>query len=339
METSGHSLPAVSLRPPDPGRLHPGPDPTNPSRSAHPRRIGGKAPGRDITTLDPQPPPALDLFRSATHTGQVVEWVEPAMRRLVAGSVALSVSMVMLALWANGASAKPQPDISYCHRTDAVSNPYVLHTSNADSIINEGHGSHTGPVFPGTGPDGKWGDIIAPFDYTGGHFDGLNWTGEGQDVLNAGCRVEITPEPEPPPTTTTTTPPASTTTSVPPTTTTTVPSTTTIPSSPTTSTTIPGTPPITSPDPGPTPPVDPQPPSVETLPPETAVAIDPGDQTVVLGPLSPAENTELEAELDQGGLAVTGAAFIGVLTVAGLLLLFAGSTLIAWWRRAQTKGY
>ena len=50
-------------------------------------------------------------------------------------------------------------------------------TTSVDAIVSGGHGSHTGPVFPEVGPgqNGKWGDIIPPFDYDNGqqHFDGI----------------------------------------------------------------------------------------------------------------------------------------------------------------------
>src|SRR4051812_18378930 len=112
--------------------------------------------------------------------------------------------------------------VSFCHRTASVSNPYNLITTDADSIVKQGHGDHTGPIFPNEGPDGKWGDIIPPFDYSGGHYPGLNWP-EGRAVIDGHCDVhEI--EPLPPDETTTTT--AVTTTTAP---------TTTLPTSTTTS--------------------------------------------------------------------------------------------------------
>src|SRR4051794_34799436 len=61
------------------------------------------------------------------------------------------------------ASAAPQQDVTICHRTRAVSNPYTFMTVSANSIIKDnGHGSHTGPVYPAAG----WGDIIPPFNYS-----------------------------------------------------------------------------------------------------------------------------------------------------------------------------
>jgi hypothetical protein len=119
---------------------------------------------------------------------------------------------LFVALFVAPAAADPKPNITYCHRTDAVDNPYVAHTTDADSIIKEGHGSHTGPIFPETGPNGKWGDIIPPFDYTGGHFPGLNWNAEGATIVAAKCLVVI--EPIPPDETSTTTEATTTTTTV-----------------------------------------------------------------------------------------------------------------------------
>ena len=143
----------------------------------------------------------------------------------------------------------PEEQVSYCHRTTSVIVPYVLLTTDADAIIQRGHGSHTGPVFPEVGPgqNGKWGDIIPPFDYDNGqgHFPGLNWPGGG-DVLRAGCAVHETIEPPPGGTTTTTseptatTGPASSTASPSTATSTTTPETVTTTSTPPVSTTTPG---------------------------------------------------------------------------------------------------
>jgi hypothetical protein len=65
--------------------------------------------------------------------------------------------------------------VSFCHATFSVRKPYRLATTDADAIVRQGHGSHTGPVFPADG----WGDIIPPFDYSEGHFPGLNWPAGG----------------------------------------------------------------------------------------------------------------------------------------------------------------
>src|SRR4051794_39843916 len=90
----------------------------------------------------------------------------------------VAVSLVVLGwIWPAPSSAAPQEKQTICHGTSAVSNPYVQNTVDVDSIIKDnGHGSHTGPVYPT--PD--WGDVIPPFDYTdsdGGraHYPGLNW--------------------------------------------------------------------------------------------------------------------------------------------------------------------
>src|SRR5262245_13626717 len=92
-------------------------------------------------------------------------------------------------------AAAPGDTIGYCHRTGALLNPYVFHSTDPDSIITPGHGEHVGPIFPNTGPDGKWGDIIPPFTYGGGSFPGLNWNPLGETVVAAHCMVDIGPIP------------------------------------------------------------------------------------------------------------------------------------------------
>jgi hypothetical protein len=133
-----------------------------------------------------------------------------------------------------GVAQQPAAEkVSYCHRTASVVNPYNLESTAVDSIVKQGHGSHTGPVFPEVGPDGKWGDIIPPFDYDNGtkHFPGLNWPA-GASVIAAGCAFHETIEPPPEETTTTTV--AATSTTTPATTTTVAPTTTTKPATTTT---------------------------------------------------------------------------------------------------------
>jgi hypothetical protein len=140
---------------------------------------------------------------------------------VILAGVALTVGVAQAAPPDNG------PKVTICHRRAAVTNPYGPQPITVDQssifnngIVPNGHGTHTGPIFPATGPDGKWGDIIPPFD----GYPGQNFTAEGQAILANGCQI-----PGPPPTTTppTTAPP----TTAPPTTT---PPTTSPPTSPAT---------------------------------------------------------------------------------------------------------
>ena len=216
-----------------------------------------------------------------------------------------------LGLWSPSASAQPPftgGNIPICHRTAAVTNPYIQQSPSINSIIgSNGHISHTGPIFPETGPDGFWGDIIPPI--VPGLPNGLNWTPTGIAIWEAGCDVDLNSEPPPPPPTTTvpgettTTVAGETTTTVPGETTTTVAgeTTTTVPGETTTTVPGPGSPPPTE-DPGPEPspfPTDP-PGGSETLPPIHAEVVDPGGTVVDVGTLDPSESAQLENELDQG---------------------------------------
>jgi LPXTG-motif cell wall-anchored protein len=65
------------------------------------------------------------------------------------------------------------------------------------------------------------------------------------------------------------------------------------------------------------------------MPPEEAVAIDPGDQVVDLGPVPPAEEVEQEAEIDQEStLAGTGSSD-APMAITGLVVLLIGGSLVA----------
>jgi hypothetical protein len=134
------------------------------------------------------------------------------MRRRIAVACVL-VAAVVCALLASvlPALAAPALKIGFCHRTDAVSNPYVYDKTDADSIIKQGHGVHLGPIFPATGINGKWGDIIPPFHYSAGDYPGRNWSARGIFIVSKQCAVQI--EPPESSTTTTTVPNESTSTS------------------------------------------------------------------------------------------------------------------------------
>jgi hypothetical protein len=118
--------------------------------------------------------------------------------RLVAGLIfslglilAMSGGSVLVASAAPGPSHKE----TICHRTGSQTNPYVKITvanSSIDGSLANGHGQgdhfaqHTGPIFPATGSDGKWGDIIPPL---AGVHNGMNWTAEGQAIYDDGCKL------------------------------------------------------------------------------------------------------------------------------------------------------
>lgn len=95
--------------------------------------------------------------------------------------------LVVLAtiVWA----AKPQDphgvdDITLCHATGNVNNPYSLVSVGKGSALK--HTRHTGPIYtPGAT---EWGDIIPWFSYKGTDFMGLNWP-EGEAIVAAGCVI------------------------------------------------------------------------------------------------------------------------------------------------------
>ena len=140
-----------------------------------------------------------------------------ATRPAVVAGMLLSV-VVLGSVWAPLASAAPQDRVTICHRDRSVRSPYVRNTVDENSIIEpNGHGTHTGPVFPALG----WGDIIPPFPYTDANgaaatYPGLNWDTEGKAIWNAPrCGVEFIRPPEPtesPTPSQTSTPPSETST-------------------------------------------------------------------------------------------------------------------------------
>lgn len=109
-------------------------------------------------------------------------------------------------------TAESPQQVTICHRTDSVTNPYVKETVAAASVDGDsgndnGQGDHllehTGAVFnpntsyPTPHNGDQWGDIIPPFDVDGNSYDGppqtsLNWTTDGQAIWNNNCNVPET---------------------------------------------------------------------------------------------------------------------------------------------------
>jgi hypothetical protein len=87
---------------------------------------------------------------------------------------------------------QPQGKIAFCHRTAADGNPYVPIETNLNAFYNAGHISHTGPVWPAVGPDGKWGDIYPPNIYDA---DGQNWGPGAEEFVENGCSSEPSDNP------------------------------------------------------------------------------------------------------------------------------------------------
>jgi hypothetical protein len=228
--------------------------------------------------------------------------------------IASGVALLFLAAPAPG-GASPANKVTICHATNSVDNPYVQHTVDDSSIVQPGgHGHHAGPVYPAEG----WGDIIPPFIYTDSQglfvlYPGMNFTAEGQAIHDSGCAVHLFEPPTEESTTTTLHVPPSTSE---PSTTSTQPPTIPLPSTPT-----------TTPTAGPTQPLTDPPPGVETMPATEAEAIGPGGQTTDLGPLSPHEREQLEAELDSPALAYTGQNVVQ-LAALGVVAALAGSVLV-----------
>lgn len=86
-----------------------------------------------------------------------------------------------------------------CHATASASNPYVkievaVESVDGDLTNDNGNGDHysehLGPVYPTTGVDGKWGDIIPKLDYIQNH-EGRNWDAAGQAILRNDCNIPV----------------------------------------------------------------------------------------------------------------------------------------------------
>jgi hypothetical protein len=104
--------------------------------------------------------------------------------------------------------------VTVCLATDDSGNPYETGEFSATAIISgEGVIKSGGPadsvegVYP---TDQVWGNIVPPVKHPNGRatFDGLNWNGAGQQILEDECAY-VAPTPSPSPTESPVTPPVS----------------------------------------------------------------------------------------------------------------------------------
>ena len=117
----------------------------------------------------------------------------PAQVFALGSAVALAVMSVPgVGLAASKGNSNDKQTI--CHATASDTNPYVVITPNKNGDV-DGHAKHLGPIWNSTlkAQHIWWGDIIPPFDYndhgTPAHYNGLNWTAEGQAWFANGCKA------------------------------------------------------------------------------------------------------------------------------------------------------
>lgn len=106
---------------------------------------------------------------------------------LVAAALLASGLYAAAAVAGNHGSAE-SGHVTICHRTGSHQNPYVLISPSVAGVYHGHYSQHNEhAVFPSTASDGKWGDIIPPFQYKGVTYS-LNWNAEGQAVWSNECR-------------------------------------------------------------------------------------------------------------------------------------------------------
>ena len=127
------------------------------------------------------------------------------MSLVLAASAALALSLAYLVRPALATQPDPLHKVTICHRTNSVTNPYVIETVDEASVDgnagnDNGKGDHLlehlGPVFDFNSPPppphngDQWGDIIPPF-YSDGitptGYPSLNWDADGMALFEAGC--------------------------------------------------------------------------------------------------------------------------------------------------------
>jgi uncharacterized repeat protein (TIGR01451 family) len=118
---------------------------------------------------------------------------------LGAGSATLALALTGAPLFLVVPPASAAGSLDICHSNVNDKSPYVLEHPDANAQTVNAHGNEDGPIWNPTLKPAhiQWGDIIPPFDYVDNqgepqHFDGLNWTVDGQAWLNNLCRAPIT---------------------------------------------------------------------------------------------------------------------------------------------------
>ena len=107
-------------------------------------------------------------------------------KRMV-GAATMVVALVLALIAPMGsAGASSADNVRFCHATSSVSNPYVMITTDPESIVFSAHQAHEGPLFdPLTMVSGDtWGDVIPPFP---GFPGSSNWDPDGPDSAEEQC--------------------------------------------------------------------------------------------------------------------------------------------------------
>ena len=117
--------------------------------------------------------------------------------------MAIALAVIGISVVSAAGQEPPNQKVTLCHRTADEKMPYVEITVDENAIANvilgqNGHATHTGPIFPDTGPDGKWGDIIPAFNIPPNSFGGLNNTTKGLAILANHCEIPPPPTTAPP---------------------------------------------------------------------------------------------------------------------------------------------
>jgi hypothetical protein len=130
---------------------------------------------------------------------------------LLIAAVFVALQLVLALSFTRSVSAVPAETekVTICHGNNAVKNPYVRLTVDADSADGNtdndngkgDHSEHTGPIATSEAvaqalKDNKqaWGDIIPAHH----NYAGLNWTTEGQAIYNNNCNYTSTDTPTTP---------------------------------------------------------------------------------------------------------------------------------------------
>ena len=125
---------------------------------------------------------------------------------MIAALAAIALATAYLVRPTEATQPDPLHLVTICHRTNSVTNPYVLITVDEASVDGDngndnGQGDHLldhlGPVwdanttYPPPHNGDQWGDIIPPFYSDGSTLTGypsLNWDAAGQAIFDNGCQ-------------------------------------------------------------------------------------------------------------------------------------------------------
>ncbi|MBP2411737.1 uncharacterized protein YgiM (DUF1202 family) [Arthrobacter stackebrandtii] len=199
-EPAPAQAPAPAAAEPEPAPQPVAPAPAAPAPANAPAAPAADAPAPEqvpapapkpapVAVPAPAPAPKLDAAPAPAPDPEPAAAPAPAKAAAKAPSQAKAELQAPAAAPLDAAPSADEQKVVFCHATNSFSNPYKDRIETSLDSFKTGHASHTGPQFPETNADGKWGDIFPPIP--GYSATGQNWDFIGQSIWNNNCQTDV----------------------------------------------------------------------------------------------------------------------------------------------------